>query len=92
MHFSEVGEEEGATKEREVHRENGKITGGRKKKQLLPEKLEHEAGSGKGNGIQHVSSENAMANFHPSYWMSYLQLKFTFKADPALPPSFFHSL
>lgn len=66
MHFSDVGEEEGATKEREVHRENRKITGGRKREEPLPEKLDHKAGSGKGNGIQHVSSEKAKANFHPS--------------------------
>jgi len=49
-----------------VPRENRKVTGGRKSEQLLPEKLEHEAGSGEGNGIQHVSSEKAKANLHSS--------------------------
>lgn len=65
-YFSDVGEEERARKEREVHRANRNTTRGRKREQLLPEKLEHKAGSGKGNSIQHVSSEKAKANFHPS--------------------------
>lgn len=49
-----------------MHRANRSITRGRKREQLLPEKLEHKAGSGKGNSVQHVSSEKAKANFHPS--------------------------
>lgn len=53
-------------KEREVHRENRKMIGGWKREQLHPEKLEHKAGSDKGNSIQHASSEKAETNFHPS--------------------------
>lgn len=49
-----------------MHRENRKISGGRKTEQLLPEKLEHKAGSGKDNGKHNVSSKKTKANSHPS--------------------------
>lgn len=53
MHFTGLGEGEGATKEGEVHRENRKITGGRKRELLLPEKLEYWNYNTKlGNGIR----------------------------------------
>lgn len=38
MHFSDVGKEKGATKEKKVHMENRKISGGRKREKLLSEK------------------------------------------------------
>lgn len=53
MHFTGLGEGEGATKEGEVHRENRKITGGWKGELLLPEKLEYWNYKPKlGNGIR----------------------------------------
>lgn len=63
MHLSDMGEEEGTTM---CTRRRRKISGGRKREQLLPEKREHKAGSGKDSGKHNVSSKKTKSNFHPS--------------------------
>lgn len=75
--------------------EKEKITGGRQKEELLLERIVQETISGKDDGIQHTSSKEALQgkfSSHFSAQLSYLPLKLIFKTDPALPPSFFHSL
>lgn len=77
-----------------MHLEKGKIPGGRQKEKLLLERIVQETISGKDNGIQHVSSKEALQgkfSSHFSAQLSYLPLKLIFRTDPALPPSFFHS-